>query len=424
MLEKVDHTLHDGVTQWLNTFKIHFGLTDTAAISCLTLMIFTAGITLFYVFRPVLLGFTEHLSRRHNFIWTHAAYQTHVFHRLLWTIPGIVIYLTTPLMMLAAIPGTALIGRFIETGAKIYLLGVLAAVVSAMLNCIETRYRHLAISRQYSIKSYLQVIKIIIFGLAVILSVSILTHQSPAYLLTGLGAMTAVTLLIFRDSILGFVTSIQLSAYDMVRIGDWIEIPKYGANGNVIDLSLTTMKVQNFDKTIVTIPSYALLSDGVKNWRGMLESGGRRIKRAVHIDVNSITLCSPELLERLSKISALQKILETYPNTRHHPADDDIAGLLGADSRCVTNMELFRRWLEAYLAKHPRINHNMTFLVRELQDAGHGIPLEIYVFSTVTEWAGYEKIQADIIDYIYASLTLFNLRPFQAHCLPHNKTVF
>jgi len=414
MLETVDHTLHDAMTSWITAFKFHFGLSNIAATSILTALIFSAGLLLFYVFRPILLGFIARLAKRKNFIWTHASYHNHVFHRLLLIIPGVVIYLAIPLITFVTFPFAQLLAKIIEISAKIYLVGILAAVISAMLNCIETRYRHLQISRQYSIKSYLQVIKIILFGLSVILSVSILINQSPTYLLTGLGAMTAVTLLIFRDSILGFVTSIQLSAYDMVRIGDWIEIPKYGANGDVIDLSLTTMKVQNFDKTIVTIPSYALLSDGVKNWRGMSESGGRRIKRAINIDVNSIKFCSTTLFQRLSQLSLLKETVAAFSDSDDRHTDAEIAGLLNADSRSITNLEIFRRYIEAYLTKHPNIKQNMTFLVRELQDTGGGIPIEIYVFSNVTQWSGYERIQADIFDHIYASLALFELKHFQS----------
>lgn len=413
MLESVDQSLHETIAGWMTAFKIHFGLSNTVAMILLTLLIFGAGFVLFYVFRPILLGFFERLSRRKKFIWTHAAYHNHVFHRLLWMIPGVVIYLAIPLITFVPFSFATWIARIIEMTARIYLLCVISAVLSALLNCIETRYRHLQISRQYSIKSYLQVIKILVFGLAAILSISVLTNQSPAYLLTGLGAMTAVTLLIFRDSILGFVTSIQLSAYDMVRIGDWIEIPKYGANGHVIDLSLTAMKVQNFDKTIVTIPSHALLSEGVKNWRGMTESGGRRIRRAIHIDVNSIKLCTRELIERLSQLTLLQPALLACASNPNRQVDGDMAAMSGADSRCVTNLELYRCYLEAFLAKHPLVNRSMTLLVRELPDEGRGIPVELYFFSSVTEWVGYEKIQAEIFDSLHAFLPVFELRPFQ-----------
>ena len=234
-------------------------------------------------------------------------------------------------------------------------------------------------------------------------------------MLSGIGALTAVLLLVFKDTILGFVGGIQLIANDMLRPGDWIEMDKYGADGDVLEISLTTVKVQNWDKTITTIPTYSLISDSFKNWRGMQESGGRRIKRSVYIDVNSIRFCTPEMIQRFKGISrirdyveAKEKELQEY-NQLHHGDHSSLA-----DGRRMTNVGTFRQYLNAYLRQHPKIHQELTFLIRQLQPTETGLPIEIYVFSNDQVWANYENIQADIFDHIYAILPIFELRPFQS----------
>ena len=233
-------------------------------------------------------------------------------------------------------------------------------------------------------------------------------------ILTGLGAMTAVLILVFKDSILGFVASMQLSMNDMVRIGDWIEMPKFGADGDVIDVTLHTVKVQNWDKTITTIPSYALISDSFKNWRGMSESGGRRIKRAVNIDVNSIRFCDEAMLHRFEKNNLLKGYLQTKQselteyNTKHGNDPQDLI-----NARHLTNVGTFRAYMVEYLKNHPNIHQNMTFLVRQLPPGEHGLPIELYVFSNDQDWVNYEGIQSDIFDHLLAIAPQFGLRIFQ-----------
>jgi miniconductance mechanosensitive channel len=229
-----------------------------------------------------------------------------------------------------------------------------------------------------------------------------------------LGAMTAVLLLVFKDTILGFIAGIQLVANDMVRPGDWIEMPKYGADGDVIEITLNTVKICNFDKTITTIPTYSLISDSFKNWRGMSDSGGRRIKRSIFIDVSSIRFCSPEMIERFAGVEHIKDyVAEKQGQLAEYNRTHEVDESLPLNGRRMTNVGTFRAYLEAYLRRHPKIHNEMTFLVRQLPPTEKGLPIEIYVFSNDQEWVAYEAIQSDIFDHIFASLAVFDLRPFQ-----------
>ena len=226
--------------------------------------------------------------------------------------------------------------------------------------------------------------------------------------------MTAIILLVFKDTILGLVASVQLSTNDMVRIGDWIEMSKYGADGPVIDVSLHTVKVQNWDKTITTIPSYALISDAFRNWRGMTESGGRRIKRAFYVDMATIKFCTPEMLDRFEEYELISEYVkgrreEIAEYNKEHAVDTRHL----INGRNMTNIGTLRAYIAAYLRRHPKINQKLTFLIRYLAPTEHGLPVEVYVFSADQVWANYEAIQADIFDHILAILPMFELRAFQ-----------
>ena len=267
---------------------------------------------------------------------------------------------------------------------------------------------------QFPLKGIVQSLKIIGAIAVVIFIVSVLIGQSPVILISGLGAMTAVLMLIFKDPILGLVAGIQLSANNMLSIGDWLEMPKYNADGAVIDIGLTTVKVRNWDNTVTTIPTYALISDSFKNWRAMSESGGRRIKRAIHIDVNSIKFISESQMQRLTKSRLLSQYIleksrevEAYNQSR----SEDLSSAL--NGRRLTNIGTFRAYLEVYLRNHPHIHRNMTLLVRQLAPGTTGVPIEIYAFTTTVVWAEYESIQSDLFDHIFAVVSEFDLRVFQ-----------
>ena len=291
---------------------------------------------------------------------------------------------------------------------------VVLMVIDSVLNALHEIYLKLPISQERNIKGYVQVVKIIFYFIAILLIISILANKTPTALMAGVGAMAAVLMLVFKDTILGFVASIQLSANQMVNVGDWISMPKYNADGDVIDISLNTVKVQNWDKTIATIPTYALVSESFNNWKGMEESGGRRIKRSINIDMNSVCFLDDAQIEKLEKFH----LLKDYINTKQKEITEYNKSLnLGegtvTNGRKMTNLGTFRKYLEEYLLHHPMISNEMTFLVRHLQPTDKGLPVEIYVFSKDQAWANYEAIQADIFDHTLAILPEFDLHVFQ-----------
>lgn len=333
------------------------------------------------------------LGKKHSGVGK-TMFKNRVFHRLAYLIPALILYTYADLFDFRSVHYTILLSSLVRIVTETYLIVGVVLVISSVLDCVHDRYKKLAVAKQKPIKSYLQVIKIILFVIAGVLIVSIALDKSPAVIFAGFGAATAVILLIFKDSILGFVASIQLAAYDMVRIGDWIEMQNFGADGEVTDISLNTVKVQNFDKTIVTIPSYSLLTSGLKNWRGMQESGGRRVKRAINLDIKSIKICDQKLLNRLNNLDGLRA--ENFS--------------LKAQ---VTNVGAFRIYLEKYLKCHSGVHKEMKILIRQLQGTATGLPLELYFFTNVTDSEKYEAIQADIFDHLYAILSVFDLRVFQ-----------
>jgi len=414
MLSLLTNTIQNHIqnNEKLNGFGVN--ISGWLALFTFVTIVAVLSVVAFYAFRLTILKLIDKTSKKRNNLLLRSCFKEGVFHRASFLIPGFIIYAALKSISYAQFPLADQIVFISSIIINVYMIVVITSIIFAFLNSINTRFKYLDISKNYSIKSFIQVGKIVFSTISTILVISALLNKSPMYFLTGLGAMTAVLLLVFKDSILGFVASIQLTAYDMVRIGDWIEMPNYGADGDVIDISLNTIKVKNFDKTIVTIPSYALLTSGVKNWRGMSESGGRRIKRAIHIDTNSIKFCSKEMLQQLAKLPVMQDRLKK--NKRENPnkgTDDLVASMLGADDSCLTNVTALRIYIEEYLKNHPDVHNNMTFLIRELQAAGKGLPIEIYIFSSNNEWVPYEKIQADIFDYIYGVLPLFELQVFQ-----------
>jgi len=296
--------------------------------------------------------------------------------------------------------------------ALIILTGVFA--VSGALNLFNDLYQRRPDANARPIKGYIQVLQILIYGIAIILVIATVINQSPVILLSSMGAMAAVLMLVFKDTILSLVASVQLTSNDMIRVGDWIEMPALNADGDVIDIALHTAKVQNWDKTITTIPTYRLISESFKNWRGMQSSGGRRIKRALNIDLTSIRFLTPAERNSLNKIA----LIDDYLVKKKQEIEKWNAALVegGKDpvnARRVTNFGTFRAYALSYLRSHPQINNNMTLLVRQLAPGAQGVPLEIYCFTATTAWATYEDIQSDIFDHLIALLPAFNLRQFQ-----------
>ncbi|HSP41905.1 MAG TPA: mechanosensitive ion channel family protein [Luteolibacter sp.] len=309
------------------------------------------------------------------------------------------------------------LAEVLHTLTLIYLLlsGVLA--LFSLINGFVRLYEQRPLAREVPATSFVQVIKLVIALIALVLGVSVIIGRSPLIIFSGLGAMTAILLLVFKDAILGFVAGIQLAANRMIAVGDWVEMPKYGADGDVEEVALTTVKVRNWDRTRTTIPTYALISDSFKNWRGMQEAGGRRIKRALHIDTQSIRLLDDDLHARLHEIRLLQpyfeakdRELEQWYREQGYASRDDA----GINGRKLTNVGTYRAYAEAYLRHHPKIHQNMTLLVRHLDPGAHGLPIEFYCFTNDIRWGAYESIQADIFDHLIAMARVFDLAIHQS----------
>ncbi|MBB1087193.1 mechanosensitive ion channel [Lysobacter sp. SG-8] len=298
--------------------------------------------------------------------------------------------------------------------ALAYMVLVVAMAASAFLSALNDLYERRPDARNRPIKGYVQLGKIVVYVVAMIAIVAVLINKSPLVLLGGLGAFAAVLLLVFKDTILSLVASVQIASNDMVRVGDWIEIPSMGVDGDIVDIALHTVKVQAFDKTIVTVPTHKLIDASVKNWRGMSESGGRRIKRALHVDQGTVRFLDDALQRRLSRFALLQAHFER----KRSELEDWNARLPEGEGRILnarrlTNVGCFRAYVTAYLEAHPRVDHGKTLMVRQLDPGPTGLPLEVYCFAATTAWGEYEGIQADIFDHLLAILPEFGLRLFQ-----------
>jgi len=331
------------------------------------------------------------------------------FRRIGHIVPALIIYLLSQVL----IENLTLLAVLQKT-AIIYLLISTVMAVSALLNTVEDSYNASILSKRAPITGFIQVGKLFVVIIAGLLIIANLMDKSPFLLLSGLGAMAAILLLLFRDTILGFVAGIQIAANRMVNTGDWIEMPKFDADGEVLQVGLTTVKVQNWDKTISTIPTYTLITDSVKNWRGMSESGGRRIKRSLNIDIQSIRFCDQDMLDEFAKIryikgyiqAKLEK-LQRFHSEQHIDTTDLV------NSRRLTNIGTLRAYMHAYLENHPDINQDMTLMVRQRPPTELGVPLEIYCFCANKNWVNYEGIQSDIFDHLLAILPAFRLRAYQ-----------
>jgi miniconductance mechanosensitive channel len=304
--------------------------------------------------------------------------------------------------------------EYILKGVLFVVLWLSVITFDALLDAANEIYESRRSFSGAAIAGYLDIVKILAYAVGVILSISLFTGESPVALLAGLGALTAVLLLIFRDTILSLVASVQISTNDLVREGDWLEVPAYNADGDVLDINLHQIKIQNWDKTISVVPTYKLLESSYKNWRGMSESGGRRIKRAIHIDLHSIRFCDDAMLENFRRFD----LIRDYVSAKlENVSREMVERKVGKDDHIgvhhLTNVNVFRAYIQAYLQAHPSIRQDMTVLVRQLDPSPTGLPIEIYVFTKTTEWIEYEAIQAEIFDHLLAVVPEFDLRVFQ-----------
>ncbi|MFD2643225.1 mechanosensitive ion channel family protein [Pseudomonas japonica] len=362
------------------------------------------------VARFVILHTVKLLGRQPALHWLKDLLQNKVFQRLAQITPSLVVQFGLKLVPELSVASQHFLGNLALAFTILFLLLAVAALLDALLD-IYARTEH---ARTRSIKGYVQLAKMVLYVFGAIIIVATLIDRSPLLLLSGLGAMSAVILLVYKDTLLSFVASVQLTSNDMLRVGDWIEMPQVGADGDVVDITLHTVKVQNFDKTIVSIPTWRLMSESFRNWRGMQQSGGRRIKRSLFIDAGGVRFLNAEEQQRLGGVRLLGDYLAQKRNELHtwNEAQGQVAEL-SANRRRLTNIGTFRAFALAYLKNHPDVQTDMTCMVRQMQTTAEGVPLEIYCFTRTTAWAEYERIQGDIFDYLLAVLPEFGLSLYQ-----------
>lgn len=382
------------------------GMRTTLGVLALLALAWLAGVLV----RQILLRVVSTVTRRTTWQWDDALFKHHAFLWLARMLPALIVQYGIKL-----VPGVSVdVEQTVANVTRALLVFFMVMAISAALSAMEDLYRETPRGQQRSIKGVVQLIKIGLFVVAGLVIITALTGQKIGLLLSGLGAMSAVLMLIFKDTILGFVAGVQLSSNDMLRVGDWIEMPQLNADGDVIDIALHTVKVRNWDKTITTVPSWRLISDSYKNWRGMQETGGRRIKRALTIDVNSVHFLDDEELKRLS---SLQLLADYLPSKERDVAqwNEQLghAGSVPANRRRLTNLGTFRAYVQSYLDGHPQLHHGLLCLARQLASGPQGVPLELYCFTATVKWVEYESIQGDIFDHLIALLPEFGLKLYQ-----------
>lgn len=406
---------NEQVTGWLyDTFR-SWGMAHDGAmllkLFTLVLIVVLGAWIVDFIANRIMLGIVKNITKKTKTDVDDVLVEKRVFDRLAHLAPALVLEFTAQ-MVFVDYP------RLLSAISKItgsYLVLVVILIISSLLDAGKVFLNRSDLFRDKPVGSYVQLGKIIAYSLGAIIIISIVMEKSPLYFFSALGAMTAVVLLVFKDTILGFVASIQLASNDMVRIGDWVSMDKYGADGDVVEINLATVKVKNWDKTITTIPTYAFISDSFKNWRGMTETGGRRIKRSINIKMSTIKFCTPEMLEQFKKSLLLKDFIEQRQQeidkfNRDHNLDPNLTVLNG---RKMTNVGIFRRYCEFYLQKNPKISKELSCMVRQLQPTETGLPIEVYAFSNDIAWANYEAIQADIFDHLLAAIKEFELEVFE-----------
>jgi len=360
--------------------------------------------------KRILVGMVRAFARRSSFTWDDALVAHNVFGRLAQVVPALIVFVGV--QFVPGLPdGVVQLMRNVAMG---YMVLMLTLAITAMLSAANTIYSTSPVAKDRPLKGFVQLVQIVVWVFGGVMIIAAVLDRSPLLLLSGFGAMTAILLLVFKDTILSLVASVQLTAQDMVRVGDWIEMPQFGADGDVVDVQLHTVKVQNWDKTITTIPTHRLITDSFKNWRGMSQTGARRIKRAIFIDVSSIRFQTQDEVDHFTRFA----LLKDYVMSKEQELADynaELATEVDAEvnKRRLTNIGTFRAYAYNYLKNHPRVHEGMTLIVRQLSPGPEGLPLEIYCFTNTTEWAVYEDIQSDIFDHLLAIVPEFGLRLFQ-----------
>ncbi|MGX9740559.1 mechanosensitive ion channel family protein [Pseudocitrobacter corydidari] len=385
-------------------------INHTSSLVIIFGIILLTAIVVHIILHRIVLRTFERRAQASSKLWLQIITQNKLFHRLAFTLQGIIVNVQAVLWLQKGSDAA----QILTTCAQLWVMLYALLSFFSLLDVIFNLSQKLSAASQLPLKGIFQGVKLVSAILVGILIISLLLGQSPAILISGLGAMAAVLMLVFKDPILGLVAGIQLSANDMLKLGDWLEMPKYGADGAVTDIGLTTVKVRNWDNTITTIPTWSLVSDSFKNWSGMSASGGRRIKRSINIDTTSVHFLDEQEQQRLIQA----KLLKPYMDSRHQEIDEwnrehgSEASVLNL--RKMTNVGTFRAYLNEYLRNHPRIRKDMTLMVRQLSPDNNGLPMEIYCFTNTVVWAEYESIQADIFDHIFAVVEEFGLRVYQS----------
>ena len=393
-----------GKTGISETWATHFG--EAIMLVFLIIIAYIGYVVAWKLMRKILIPLVQRSKNQFDDLLIKHRF----FRKVSYLVPALILYYFID----DAIISLVIVTGFIESALEAFFVFNIVLVLDSVLSTINDYYDRYDFAKDHPIKGLIQIIKIILYIVAGLVVIGVLFDKNISSLAVGLGTLSAVIMLIFKDPILGFVGGLQLIFNKMLSIGDWITVPKYGADGTVLEINLTTVKVQNWDKTIVTLPTYSLISDSFQNWRGMEDSGGRRIKRSINIDMDSIRFCTPEMLERFNKIHVLNTYIEeTEKVVNDYNTKNKIDPSILVNGRRQTNIGVFRAYLKAYLHSRSDVHDDMTFLVRQLQPSEKGLPIQIYVFTTTIEWAEYEDIQSDIFDHILAVIPQFDLKVYQ-----------
>ncbi|WP_288206130.1 mechanosensitive ion channel family protein [uncultured Parabacteroides sp.] len=380
---------------WMNKLLIGWGvdpkIADTFDEIIIAVLLIAVAVGVDYLCQYIFVGSVRKLSEKSHYFWDTLLIKRKVVHNLVHAIPGIIVYALLPM---AFIRGKELL-LISQKVCAVYIVFVLLLAINGFLLVIMDIYNHREVNKNRSIKGFIQVFQVLAFFIGGIVIIAILMGKSPATLFAGLGASAAILMLVFKDTILGFVAGIQLSANDMLRPGDWITVPGSNANGVVQEITLNTVKIQNFDNTISTIPPYTLVNNSFQNWRGMVESGGRRVMKSIFLDLNTIKFCTPEMLDTFRK---------EIPLLADYQPDEGVT---------PTNSQMFRVYVEKYLTSLPVVNTDLDLIISQLQSTEYGVPIQIYFFSRNKVWKEYERIQSDIFDHFFAMIPKFELKVYQ-----------
>ena len=380
---------------WMNKILVGWGvdakIANTFDEMIIAVLLIAVAVGVDYLCQYIFVGSVRKLSEKSHYFWDTLLIKRRVIHNLVHAIPGILVYTLLPM---AFIRGKELL-LISQKVCAVYIVFVLLLAINGFILVAMDIYNHREVSKNRSIKGFVQVLQVLAFFIGGIVIIAILVNKSPATLFAGLGASAAILMLVFKDTILGFVAGIQLSANDMLRPGDWITVPGSNANGIVQEITLNTVKIQNFDNTISTIPPYTLVNSSFQNWRGMVESGGRRVMKSIFLDLNTIKFCTPEMLDNMRK---------EIPLLADYKPDEGVT---------PTNSQMFRVYVERYLTSLPVVNTDLDLIISQLQSTEYGVPIQIYFFSRNKVWKEYERIQSDIFDHFFAMIPLFELKVYQ-----------